>query len=173
MPQEAYVLKVRMGSDTWVKPDGTVGTAGKGALIEREVTFTLATRQDQTLFQPSGGGYVVRRLTPTETERLQGMPDGYTDLTGCDVKAVTDKVAESLGYDEGQKAKLRRNVQRWSNECPDGPRYRCTGNSFAVPVVGWIGSRLQMVQEIIDETEGADEAPNSYGEQSREGVNNG
>jgi DNA (cytosine-5)-methyltransferase 1 len=56
----------------------------------------------------------VRRLTPTECERLQGFPDGYTNIPWR-------KAAES----------------------PDGPRYKALGNSWAVPVVAWIGKRIQ------------------------------
>lgn len=151
-----HVLKVRGGSETYVRPDGRVGTAGKGALVSEDVAFTIATRQDQTLFQPEGDDigahYIVRRLTPVETERLQGFEDGHTDLTGCDVDAVTDRVAASLGYDEKQKAVLRRKVARWSRECPDGPRYKAVGNSMCVNVMRWIGERIQMVQETIDGT---------------------
>jgi len=56
----------------------------------------------------------VRRLTPVECERLQGFPDGYTNIPWR-------KAAES----------------------PDGPRYKALGNSWAVPVVRWIGKRIQ------------------------------
>jgi DNA (cytosine-5)-methyltransferase 1 len=58
----------------------------------------------------------VRRLTPTECERLQGFPDGYTEIPW------RNKLAE---------------------DCPDGPRYKALGNSWAVPVVAWIGERIQ------------------------------
>lgn len=58
----------------------------------------------------------VRRLTPVECERLQGFPDNHTEIP-------------------------------WRNkplsECPDGPRYKAIGNSKAVPVVRWIGQRIQ------------------------------
>ncbi len=57
----------------------------------------------------------VRRLTPTECERLQGFPDGYTAIPW-----------------RGKPA----------SECPDGPRYKALGNSWAVPVVRWIGRRI-------------------------------
>jgi len=175
----AHVLKIRGGCEG----------GGKGALVGDDLSFTISTHQDQTLFQPIGfcpgvsttgqltvnegfsptvralansntpavvmegdvSKYIVRRLTPTECERLQGEPDGHTDLTGCDVDAVTEKVAASLGYDDEQKSKLRRKVARWSKECPDGPRYKAIGNSFATPVVRWIGERIQMVDEIIKE----------------------
>tara|TARA_R100000951_G_C2637281_1_gene179723 strand:+ start:620 stop:1342 length:723 start_codon:yes stop_codon:yes gene_type:complete len=63
----------------------------------------------------------VRRLTPTECERLQGFPDNYTQIP------YRNKPAES---------------------CPDGPRYKAMGNSMAVPVMRWIGERIQMVEEI-------------------------
>lgn len=47
-----FMLKVRGGSSTYVKPDGKTGTAGKGALWSEDVAFTLSTMQDQTLFAP-------------------------------------------------------------------------------------------------------------------------
>lgn len=58
----------------------------------------------------------VRRLTPVECERLQGFPDNYTDI----------------------KPK--------GKDTPDGPRYKALGNSMAVPVMAWIGKRIQQVE---------------------------
>jgi DNA (cytosine-5)-methyltransferase 1 len=69
-------------------------------------------------------GMAVRRLTPKECERLQGFPDGYTDVTYRGKPAA------------------------------DGPRYRALGNSMAVPVMAWIGQRVQMVMEATDGTQG-------------------
>ena len=69
-----YVLKIRGGCDTYVKRDGTKGTAGKGALVGEDIAFTIAATQDQTLID----NYTVRRITPRECERLQGFPDDYT-----------------------------------------------------------------------------------------------
>ena len=113
---KCYVMKIRGGADTYEKWDGKTGTAGKGALIGEEVAYTVAATQDQTLFQDDPGGYVVRRLTPTECERLQGFPDGWTKIP------YKGKPAE---------------------DCPDGPRYKAIGNSMAVPVMMWIGRRLE------------------------------
>ena len=63
----------------------------------------------------------VRRLTPRECERLQGFPDDYTAIP-------------------------------WrGKEAPDGPRYKALGNSMAVPVMRWIGKRIQQVEKILDE----------------------
>ncbi|KXU33910.1 hypothetical protein AXE65_08080 [Ventosimonas gracilis] len=57
----------------------------------------------------------VRRLTPRECERLQGFPDDYTCIAW-----------------RGKSAK----------PCPDSPRYKALGNSMAVPVMRWIGQRI-------------------------------
>ena len=107
-----------------MKHDGSVGTAGKGLLTSDELAFTVAATQDQQLFQPEPSGYIVRRLTPTECERLQGMPDDHT-----------------LVPYRGKPA----------DECPDGPRYKAIGNSMAVPVMRWIGERIEMVDGIMGE----------------------
>ncbi len=55
---------------------------------------------------------LVRRLTPKECERLQGFPDDYT----------------AIEY-RGKPA-------------PDSARYKALGNSMAVPVMRWIGKRI-------------------------------
>lgn len=64
------------------------------------------------------GHYVVRRITPTECERLQGFPDGHTDIGEW-----TDK-----------KGKLRQTT--------DAARYKALGNSMAVPCMKWIAQRI-------------------------------
>ena len=61
----------------------------------------------------------VRRLTPRECERLQGFSDDWT----------------LIPY-RGKPAK-------------DGPRYRAIGNSMPVPVMSWIGRRIQAVESIL------------------------
>jgi site-specific DNA-cytosine methylase len=58
----------------------------------------------------------VRRLTPTECERLQGFPDGWT--------AIPWKKKDA-------------------EDCPDGPRYKALGNSMAVNCMEWLGERIQ------------------------------
>jgi DNA (cytosine-5)-methyltransferase 1 len=63
----------------------------------------------------------VRTLTPTECEALQGFPRDYTRIP----------------Y-RGKPA----------SQCPDTPRYRALGNSMAVPVMRWIGERIQAVDSI-------------------------
>lgn len=63
----------------------------------------------------------VRRLMPIECERLQGFPDGYTAIPW-----------------RGKPA----------DQCPDGPRYKALGNSWAVPCVRWIGERIDRMLRI-------------------------
>lgn len=87
-------------------------------------------------------GYVVRRLTPVECERLQGFPDGWTDITGSDPDELLPRMPQ------GGDPKVAQKVRKWSQECPDGARYKACGNSMAVPVMRWIGSRIQMVDEM-------------------------
>ena len=111
MPR-AWALKVRCGSGTYVRDDGAVGTAGKGALVSEEQAFTVSATQDQTLVSDEGTRYVVRRLTPLECERLQGFPDGWTD------------------------------VEYRGRPASDAARYRAIGNSMTVPVMAWILGRV-------------------------------
>jgi len=73
-------------------------------------TMTSATGGTNTSGPKAITNMRVRRLTPIECERLQGFPDGYTDVR---------------------------------EKCPDGPRYKALGNSMAVPVMKWIGQRIE------------------------------
>ncbi|EME69979.1 site-specific DNA methylase [Paramagnetospirillum caucaseum] len=105
---------------TYVAFDCKAGT-GFQTINADGVTPTL--RAMNALGRDNGGGQLavqhdmaVRRLTPRECERLQGFSDDYTQILW------RKKAAE---------------------DCPDGPRYRALGNSMAVPVMRWIGRRIQ------------------------------
>ena len=67
-------------------------------------------------------GSIVRRLTPIECERLQGFTDNYTRIPW--------------------RGKFVEN-------CPDGPRYKALGNSMAVPVIRWIGERIEAANDLF------------------------
>lgn len=92
-----------------------------------------------------GAEYEVRRLMPVECERLQGFPDGHTDLTGADPDALFERMARD-GMDEAERRKLRSQLRKWCKACPDTPRYKACGNSMAVPVMRWIGERIEMTE---------------------------
>lgn len=93
---------------------------------EKAVTLTTATGQGGANTGPSVIEkiirWIVRRLTPTECERLQGYPDGWTDLGGW---------VDSRGK---------------AHKAADSPRYKALGNSIALPqwyyVLGGISDRL-------------------------------
>lgn len=70
----------------------------------------------------------VRRLTPEECEALQGFPRGHTLIPWR---------------------------KKPASECPDGPRYKALGNSWAVPVARWIGERIEAVESINSMKEAA------------------
>lgn len=55
--------------------EGVTGSGGRGPLVKYDMSLTLATGNNQTLFHNQS----VRRLTPMECERLQGFPDGWTE----------------------------------------------------------------------------------------------
>ena len=72
----------------------------------------------QQVYSVYQSSMAVRRLTPVECERLQGFGDNYTDIK--------------------PKGKAT----------PDGPRYKALGNSMAVPVMAWIGARIQQYEDM-------------------------
>ena len=63
------VVRMREGKDG----------GGKGALVQEDKSGTIACNNDQVLFQRAETQYIVRRLTPLECCRSQGMPDFWTD----------------------------------------------------------------------------------------------
>jgi len=73
----------------------------------------------QQVYSVLQASMAVRRLTPVECERLQGFGDNYTD------------------------------IQPKGKATPDGPRYKALGNSMAVPVMAWIGKRIQEVDALL------------------------
>lgn len=75
-------------------------------------SFTLTSQDKHGVFD----GTKIRRLTPTECERLQSFPDGWTKY------GIDDKGNEVL--------------------ISDTQRYKVLGNAVTVNVVGWIVSRL-------------------------------
>ncbi len=67
-------------------------------------------------------GMQARRLTPKECARLQGVPDNHLDILHN------------------------------GKPLSDNKKYKLLGNGFAVPVVAWIGKRIQMLEDIIHDS---------------------
>lgn len=107
------------GEDRPSRPSHVIGQAFQCSQSGARVGDTAATLRGST-----GGGIhdhgalvatQVRRLTPEECEKLQGFPPGYTMIPWR---------------------------KKPADQCPDGVRYKALGNSWAVPVVSWIGRRI-------------------------------
>ena len=119
--------------------------------------------------------YIVRRLTPTECERLQGLPDGYTIPTGLrrffnadgepapELVAEFQRIHDTFGaimaeYEHAKppKPKSAKQVADWLKKisdpatCPDSPRYKGDGNGWATNQPRWILTRLLAIGEGID-----------------------
>jgi DNA (cytosine-5)-methyltransferase 1 len=126
----AHALK---GEGFDASEDGT----GRGTPIV-PVAFAQNTRDEVRLLGGDGGisgalaadpgmkqttylaeAWAVRRLTPTECERLMGFPDGWTQIAWRG-KAPAD--------------------------CPDGPRYKALGNSWGVNCGEYIFDRIRLVE---------------------------
>lgn len=94
--------------------DAASGKLVEGGGVTAKCLTTSQERQDfdtQDFVTQDG----VRRLTPTECERLQGFPDGWT-------------IPDETDWREYPK--------------PDGPRYAQMGNAVTVPVAEWLGNRI-------------------------------
>ena len=118
------------------KTSQTIGSSASdvnhyGAVLEQTSVGALCARD----YKGVGNQYVdegkcitspvtmaIRRLTPKECERLQGFPDDWTKIP------YRNKPAD---------------------QCPDGPRYKACGNSMAVPVMRWIGQRIEYVESLM------------------------
>ncbi|EDW9825593.1 DNA cytosine methyltransferase [Salmonella enterica] len=97
-----------------------------GEYVESETSSTrLASSDfDDLVVYPD---LSVRKLTPVENERLQGFPDNHTQIPW---------------------------KRRPAELCPVGPRNKAIGNSMAVPVMRWIGERIDReLAALMDKTE--------------------
>jgi DNA (cytosine-5)-methyltransferase 1 len=101
-------------AQTFVAQESVAPTLTASNDPSRSPQSTEVTNQVAAVFAST---MAVRRLTPVECERLQGFPDGYTNIPW-----------------------------RGKDESPDGQRYKAMGNSMAVPVMKWIGKRIAEVE---------------------------
>ena len=94
------------------------------AKAPKEIAKTLTTRYGQAYDLQTEEFVIsdnkIRNLTPIECERLQGFPDNFTNIPW-----------------------------RGKSESPDSLRYSALGNSMAVPVMAWLGKRINYVQNLL------------------------
>ena len=106
----------------------------------------------QNCLRASGGGgdkphvlhaMQVRRLTPTEAEKLQGFPDNYTRVPNWNGwRKLDSSETPDQCISEGLEVKLNKKTGKWRVKDVDGPRYKALGNSMATPCMFFIGSRI-------------------------------
>jgi DNA (cytosine-5)-methyltransferase 1 len=90
--------------------------------INEHTTQTIRSQFDTDHIGAVLQSMAIRRLTPKECERLQGFPDDWTKIP------YRNKPVD---------------------QCPDGPRYKACGNSMAVPVMRWIGERINLIESML------------------------
>ena len=120
----AKCLTTRTGQAYDAGTETLVPTKATGETTLSDVTMSLTASYGaggaDLATKPMICTSAVRRLTPRECERLQGFKDDYTQISW-----------------RGKEPE----------DCPNGHRYKAMGNSMAVPVMRWIGERIQMVEE--------------------------
>lgn len=135
-----------------------------------ECAETLAVRHQGGVLVPNVASmrYVVRRLTPTECERLMGLPDGWTlpvfapgeitDALVDEFRRIHDTFGAVMAGYAGKlppKPKTAAWVRKWLERiantatCPDAPRYKACGNGWAANQPRWILLRV-LAKEGID-----------------------
>lgn len=120
--EQVPALQARMGTGGNQVPL-TYQVNGFGDYRVGEVASSCKQRDFKDSTDLAITNMVVRRLTPMECERLQGFPDGWTDI-GDWVK--TDK--------RGREIKVKGSA--------DSPRYKALGNSIALPFWDWMLRRM-------------------------------
>ena len=140
---------------------------------EREVSPTLSHQPSaleptvaQSQCDLAAMRYIVRRLTPTECERLMGLPDGYTVPAGLDANDPAlvaefqrtfdtfNAIMADYAHKKPPKPKSAKQVADWLKKianpatCPDSPRYTGCGNGWATNQPRWILTRLLNAEDI-------------------------
>lgn len=88
----------------------------------------------------------IRRLTPTECERLQAFSDGWTAVQ-------VRRHKKWCGFLDTSGMEKPCNCEPTIKDADDGPRYRALGNSMTTTVIGWIGGRIERVNGVLTKLE--------------------
>lgn len=120
----APTLKAMAHADSHINGGGQVGVAiGVLGTISHTLTHEGSDASEDGTGRGTpiitGAGWSVRRLTPTENERLQGLPDDHTRFDGR------------------------------GKEQSDSQRYRQIGNAVSVPVGNYVGSLIMHVERRV------------------------
>jgi DNA (cytosine-5)-methyltransferase 1 len=114
----------------WAKGSGGPANNECGLFVAQPIAFSKI----------DNGRDATKNLSPTI--RTGGNSDGVMAvMQKMAVRRLTPIECERLqGFPD--------NYTNIKDNCPDGPRYKALGNSMAVPVMRWIGERIQVVKKI-------------------------
>jgi DNA (cytosine-5)-methyltransferase 1 len=132
-PGVAYSIQGNM-----IGRSDTAGPQGTG--VNEEISFTLNTTNRHCMAQPIGSSKIsgALRANPGSGWRSDGTPVEAVVIHNTAVRKLTPIECERLqGFPDDYT-----NIKP---KCPDGPRYKAMGNSMAVPVMRWIGQRIESV----------------------------
>lgn len=151
-----------------INANGVTKTAQMPCREECAETLSVGHQDGVLVHNVADMRYLVRRLTPTECERLQGLPDGWTlpvfapdeitDALVAEFVEIFDTFGAVMAGYAGKKppkpktaAWVRKWLERIANPatCPDAPRYKSDGNGMATNQVRWIFLRV-LAKEGID-----------------------
>ncbi|MBP7372254.1 MAG: DNA cytosine methyltransferase [Opitutaceae bacterium] len=142
----AYTLQARAEVQCVAVSD-VVGAMSAAGATEKKHGFGWGQQDWENGYCQPTPTMQVRRLTPRECERLQGFPDDYTLIPWKAHQEWAKRKGTSANGESFEEFLIRMTGrglrQPTTHDCPDGPRYKALGNSWAVPCVRWIGRRIQ------------------------------
>ncbi len=148
----AYTLEARTTTQAVAFAQNTrdevrlVGGDGGDGGVAGALAADAGMKQTTYVAEPTSTRWAVRRLTPTECERLQGFPDGHTSIPYRTKKKVT---ALELLYIRLTHPGISLDDARML--AADGPRYKALGNSMATNAMEFLGTRIEHVREVLSE----------------------
>jgi DNA (cytosine-5)-methyltransferase 1 len=117
----------------------TANTSSNGWGIQEEVTHTLDCAQGVAVAQPIGldeeQNAMIDAFGTLKARTAGGGFEGTVMQTNMAVRRLTPVECERLQGFPDEYTNIK-------DKCPDSPRYKALGNSWAVPVVRWIGERI-------------------------------
>ena len=150
-----------------INANGVTKTAQMPCREENAETLAVGHQGGVLVTDVASMRYVVRRLTPTETERLMGLPDGWTlpafapdeitDALVAEFVEIFDTFGAVMADYAGKnppKPKTAAWVRTWLERianpatCPDAPRYKACGNGMCTNQVRWIFLMLLHAEDV-------------------------
>ena len=121
-------------------------------LVQENISGTIATSNDQWLCMEDGTRFILRRITPTECARLQGMPDWWTDDLAIENPTQEDidewkqiflERDMAMGV-KNPKPKSDNQIRKWlKSPNSDSAEYKMWGNGIALPCALYVMEGLK------------------------------